>query len=66
MDVREIQWEIVYWILLSQDKDLMDSFGHGNEPSGSIKGRRFIFMYVGCMALFWVCYTTESDKVFML
>jgi hypothetical protein len=33
MDLREIGWEGVKWIHLAQDSE------HGNEPSGSLRGR---------------------------
>jgi hypothetical protein len=40
MDVREMGWEDVDWLLLVQGR--LGSCERGNEPSGSIKGRVFI------------------------
>jgi hypothetical protein len=38
MDLREIEWGRMGWIVVDQDKDLVeDPCEHGNEPSGSIK-----------------------------
>jgi len=43
IDVREIGWECVDWIYLAQDKGpVAGCCEHGNEPSGSIKGREFL------------------------
>jgi len=40
MDLMEIGWEGVEWICLCQDRDQWaGTCKHGNEPSGSIKGR---------------------------
>jgi hypothetical protein len=40
MDLREIEWEGVDWIHLSQDRD-QDSCEHGSETSGSVKCGEF-------------------------
>jgi hypothetical protein len=38
MDLREIGWDGIDWIDLSQDRDQVEgSYERGNEPSGSIK-----------------------------
>jgi len=42
MDLREVEWEGVDWIHLAQDRDQWWVLEHGNEPSGSIKGRAFL------------------------
>jgi hypothetical protein len=39
MDLREIRWEDVEWIHLAQDRGPCEN---GNEPSGSIKGGKFL------------------------
>jgi hypothetical protein len=40
-DLREIGWEILYWIYLAQDGGQWRA-EHGNEPSGSVKGEEFL------------------------
>jgi hypothetical protein len=41
--LREIGWECVDWIYLTQDRDRWRAVcGHGNESSGSIKGGEFL------------------------
>jgi hypothetical protein len=43
MDLREIEWKLLDWFHLVQDRGKMaDSFEYGNEPSGSIEGSEFI------------------------
>jgi hypothetical protein len=37
MDLRDIGWENVDWI-----SPVTGSYEHGNEPTGSIKGREFL------------------------
>jgi hypothetical protein len=38
MDLREIKWDGMDWIVLAQDRDQVGgSCEHGNEPSGSMK-----------------------------
>jgi hypothetical protein len=36
MDIGEIEWKVVDWILLVQDRD------HGSEPSDSIRSKEFL------------------------
>jgi hypothetical protein len=38
MDIGEIGWKVVDWILLVHDRD------HSNEPSDSIRGTEFLEM----------------------
>jgi hypothetical protein len=40
-DLREIWWEGVDWIHLAQDRWMVGSCEHSNEPLGSIKGREY-------------------------
>jgi len=43
MDLREIGWETVDWIYLSQNRDqVMGSCEYGNEPLDAIKCREFL------------------------
>jgi len=43
MDLREVYWEGVDCMLLTQDRDRWRTlFDHGNEPSGSIQGGEFL------------------------
>jgi hypothetical protein len=42
MVIREIRWKGLERIHLAQDRQAAGSCEHGNEPSGSIKGREFI------------------------
>jgi hypothetical protein len=43
MDLREIWWEIVDWIHQIHDRDQWRGcYEHGNEPSVSIRGRKFV------------------------
>jgi hypothetical protein len=42
MDLREIGWEGVDWIHLAQDIPVVGSCEDGDEPSGSIKGGKFL------------------------
>jgi len=43
MDLREIGWEIMDWILLAQDRDWCRACcEHNNEPSGSVQAAEFI------------------------
>jgi hypothetical protein len=42
MNLMELEWESVDWINLTQDKTGGGLCEHGNELSGSIKGREFI------------------------
>jgi hypothetical protein len=44
-DLREIGSEDVNWMNLAQDRDQCE---HGNEPSGSIKGREFLDWLSDC------------------
>jgi hypothetical protein len=37
MHIKEIEWEGVDYMHLAQDKEVVSSFEHGNELSGSIK-----------------------------
>jgi hypothetical protein len=39
IDLKETGWECVAWLHLAQDRDQLHTCEHGNEPSGSIKGR---------------------------
>jgi hypothetical protein len=39
----EIRWEGVGWMHLTQDRPVVNSCEHGNEPLGSIKGREFLY-----------------------
>jgi hypothetical protein len=41
-DLREIKWEVVYWIRLAQNRPLAGSCEHGNESSSPIKCRKFL------------------------
>jgi hypothetical protein len=49
MDIREMWWKGVEWIHLAQGS-VAGSFGHGNEPSGSIKGGDFLDQLSGLSA----------------
>jgi hypothetical protein len=40
MALKETGWKGIYWIHLAQD--MVDSFEHSNEPSGSKKGGAFL------------------------
>jgi hypothetical protein len=43
MDLREIEWKVVDWMHLAQDREsVVGSCEHSNEPLGSIKGREFL------------------------
>jgi hypothetical protein len=43
MNLREIGWEVVDWMDLTQDRHhVAGSYEHGNEPSGSITGGGFL------------------------
>jgi hypothetical protein len=41
MDIREIGWEGVHWIYLTQNRDQWWALVNSHEPLGSIKGREF-------------------------
>jgi hypothetical protein len=42
MNLREIMWEGVDWVLLTQDRDQWRTCENGNEPSVSIKRGEFL------------------------
>jgi hypothetical protein len=46
MDITEIVWLGVDWILVSGYGPVVGSYEHGNEPSGSIKGMEFILVTI--------------------
>jgi hypothetical protein len=41
MNLSEIGWKGVDWMHLARDIAVVGFYEHGNEPSGSIKGREF-------------------------
>jgi hypothetical protein len=49
-------WEGVDWMYLAQDRDQWPGFcGHGNEPSVSIKGGKFLNWLSDCQLLMKIC-----------
>jgi hypothetical protein len=42
MNLIEIGWYGVDWIHLAQDRDHLWAFGHHNEPTDPVRGRKYI------------------------